>query len=170
MCCGLILSSSAFAAGKQQREIETLSGAPVLQNEIPNVFRPIGNFFKRLFGKRRQPRDIDYMINVTSLALSKTEVVASCSSSNTAQNNSCSASEQLIEVSTEAYNPGIDVLTFNYTVSGGKIIGKGAKVIWDLSGAKPGTYLITAGADDGCGVCGQTITKEVKVIECPNCN
>ncbi len=50
-----------------------------------------------------------------------------------------------------------------------RIIGKGKKVIWDLSNVKTGTYTITADADDGCGVCGKTVTKEIKIIECPNC-
>ena len=31
----------------------------------------------------------------------------------------------------------------------------------------PGTYTITVGVDDGCGVCGKTITREIKVVETP---
>ncbi len=31
----------------------------------------------------------------------------------------------------------------------------------------PGTYTITAGADDGCGVCGNIVTKRVTVTRCP---
>ena len=63
----------------------------------------------------------------------------------------------------------IDLLAFNYTVSGGKIIGVGPKIVWDLSGVRPGTYTITASVDNGCGVCGETMTKTVKVVECPDC-
>jgi hypothetical protein len=54
-------------------------------------------------------------------------------------------------------------LTYNYTVSGGKIIGSGAEVIWDLSNALIGTYTITGGVDDGCGICGATKTKTVVI-------
>jgi hypothetical protein len=58
------------------------------------------------------------------------------------------------------------VLTYNYTVSGGRIVGQGANVSWDLTGAQPGTYTITAGVDDGCGVCGKTQTRTITVTEC----
>ena len=70
-----------------------------------------------------------------------------------------------IEVVTKATNPNSDALIYHYVVSSGKIIGKGEKVIWDVSGVKPGTYTITAAVDDGCGFCGKTQTKTVIVKE-----
>ena len=63
-------------------------------------------------------------------------------------------------------DPENDVLTYNYTVSGGRIVGTGANVSWDLSGLCPGTYTIVAGVDDGCGLCGKTQTKTVNVVQC----
>ena len=66
-------------------------------------------------------------------------------------------------------DPENDVLTYNYTVSGGRIVGTGAAVQWDLSGLQPGSYTITAGVDDGCGLCGQTRTETVRVVTCPDC-
>ncbi len=66
-------------------------------------------------------------------------------------------------MTTEAGDPENDVLTYNYTVSGGTIIGQGAKVVWDLTGVEAGTYTITAGVDDGCGVCGTTKTETVVI-------
>ena len=60
-------------------------------------------------------------------------------------------------------------LTYNYTVSGGRIVGQGANVTWDVGGLQPGTYTITAGVNDGCGVCGQTQTKTITVKECAKC-
>jgi hypothetical protein len=45
----------------------------------------------------------------------------------------------------------------------GKIVGYGAKVVWDLTGVKAGTYTITAAANDGCGLCGKFVTKTVVV-------
>ena len=54
-------------------------------------------------------------------------------------------------------------------VSGGRIVGSGANVQWDLSGVGKGTYTITTGVDDGCGVCGKTETKTVTVEECSDC-
>jgi hypothetical protein len=72
----------------------------------------------------------------------------------------------MIDVSATAVDPENDVLTYNYTVSGGRIVGSGANVQWDLSGVNPGSYTITAGVDDGCGLCGQTQTKTITIAEC----
>ncbi len=35
-----------------------------------------------------------------------------------------------------------------------------------MSGVRPGTYTITVGVDDGCGICGKTQTKTIEVKEC----
>ena len=40
---------------------------------------------------------------------------------------------------------------------------------WDLSDVVPGQYTITAGVDDGCGICGKTKTKEVTVVNTQDC-
>nr|HQU86838.1 hypothetical protein [Pyrinomonadaceae bacterium] len=104
--------------------------------------------------------------DVTNVSLSQTEITANCVSNSSV----CADSKRTLEISTTAVDPEDDVLIYSYTVSGGKIIGQGAKVVWDLSGVKPGIYTIVVGVDDGCGVCGKTITQEIKVIECPNCN
>ena len=61
------------------------------------------------------------------------------------------------------FDPESDVLTYNYTVSGGRIVGQGANVKWDVGGFSPGHYTITAGVNDGCGVCGKTQTKTITV-------
>lgn len=92
----------------------------------------------------------EYSANVTNLELSESEIPFL-------------PSEKKIQVSTTAVDPENDVLTYHYTVSAGKIIGSGPKVLWDLSGGAMGTYTITAGVDDGCGVCGKTITKTVTI-------
>jgi hypothetical protein len=48
-----------------------------------------------------------------------------------------------VDVKATAVNPDNDILTYNYTVTGGRIIGAGAKVKWDLTGVRSGTYTIT---------------------------
>jgi hypothetical protein len=104
--------------------------------------------------------------NVESLTLSTDRITIPCPSS--LKGTTCS-DNWTISVSTKATDKDKkDILTYNYTVSGGRIIGSGANVTWDLSGVRPGTYTITAGADDGCGVCGMTKTETVTVEEC-NC-
>jgi hypothetical protein len=106
--------------------------------------------------------------HVDELSLSKYEFTPDCpaSDSSEAEGNSDYAE---IEVATKGFSTDpTDVLTYNYTVSGGKIVGSGANVVWDLSGVKPGSYTITAGVDNGCGVCGATKTVVVIIRE-PNC-
>jgi hypothetical protein len=68
-----------------------------------------------------------------------------------------------IEVITSAADPEADVLTFSYVVSGGRIVGAGAKVLWDLTGIAPGRYTITVGVDDGAGIVGERKTRTVTV-------
>jgi len=67
------------------------------------------------------------------------------------------------QVDTTAQDPDNDVLTYNYVVSGGKIVGVGARVVWDLSGSALGTYKITVGVDDGCGICGRILSKVITI-------
>jgi hypothetical protein len=106
LCFGLILSSSGFAESKQRREIKLLPATPSVQNEIPNIFRPIGDFFRKLFGKKRQVIYCPPPASVTNLILDKTEVFANCS----ADGKTCADNMQTIEVSTEAFDPENDVL------------------------------------------------------------
>ena len=168
-CLCVFFSSLCFAESSERRDENAQSSFAISKtfanNEFPNIFRPIGNWFKRIFGKKREPYEPPFP-SVINLTLSQTEVIATCP----VNNNACSNNAQSIEISTESSDPEDDILVFLYQISGGKIIGKGAKVVWDLSGLKPGTYTIIAAMDDGCGGCGKTVTKEVKVIECPNCN
>ena len=56
-----------------------------------------------------------------------------------------------------------------YEVSGGKIIGEGELVKWDLRGVKPGHYTVTAEVEEKDGF-PQKGTKTVTVIECERCN
>ncbi|HLM59732.1 MAG TPA: hypothetical protein VK308_02900, partial [Pyrinomonadaceae bacterium] len=107
--------------------------------------------------------------DVIGLDLSQSEIMLGCNPVDKKQNKSCVPDKKEISVFTNIINPMNDVLTYDYRVSGGKIVGKGAKVVWDLSGVKAGTYKITAVADNGCGPCGKWITKTVVVKDCPDC-
>lgn len=115
------------------------------------------NWFGNSKLKNRIFHQISTPANVTDLILSQTELSAR------------TGDDAKIEVNTIAKDNENDVLVYNYTVSGGKIIGLGAKVIWDLSGEKAGTYMIKVGVDDGCGICGKWMSKTVVVKECPDC-
>jgi len=109
------------------------------QKKAPAIFRPFVYLFNKVTGKS-EPM-IRPMVNMGCLELSKTEIFAN--SSNNFQTVEITATPD-----PDRADP-TNVPTFNYTVSG----------------VKPGTFMITAAADDGCGVCGTTITMEVKVTE-----
>ena len=103
--------------------------------------------------------------DITNVLLSQTDVIANCPTNPSV----CSDSKRTVEVLSEAVDPEKDGLTYHYTVTAGKVIGTDAKVVWDLTGVKAGTYTITAAVDDGCGFCGKTMTKTVVVRQCPDC-
>jgi hypothetical protein len=50
-----------------------------------------------------------------------------------------------------ASDPDRDPLLYTWSTTGGRIRGDGADVVWELKGAQPGTYTVTAMVDDGCG-------------------
>jgi hypothetical protein len=117
---------------------------------FPNIFRKIKRGFRRMVGLpvyvcilKNTPAD------VTALSLSREKITAD--------------DERSVEILIETYDAEKDVLTYIYTVSGGRIIGVGTKVTWDLSSLEPGTYTISASANDGLPG-GKSITKVV-IIE-----
>ena len=158
VCLCFALPISAVDARSLTVNRDLIGGAAV-QDGFPNVFRPIGNLFKKLFGRNRRLTETGYA-NVTGLFLSRREVSADC-----AGKKAVCLEDKRIGVYAEGTDPENDPLIFQYNVSGGKIIGQGDKVVWDLTGEKPGVYTVTAGVDDGCGVCGYTQTRTVTVIE-----
>jgi hypothetical protein len=105
---------------------------------------------------------------VTAVALSDSEITLPCPAGFGSASGGCNDSTT-VNVTTTAVDPENDVLTYNYTVSGGRIVGQGANVQWDLSGVGKGTYTLTAGVDDGCGVCGKTQTQTLAIVDCPDC-
>lgn len=71
----------------------------------------------------------------------------------------------LIDVFAEAIDPDGDSLLYTYDVTGGKIIGSGKDVQWDLSDIQPGKYQIRIEVDDGHGAIVEE-TKEIEVVKC----
>ncbi|CAN5220476.1 hypothetical protein BH20ACI1_BH20ACI1_15350 [soil metagenome] len=130
---------------------------------------PHGFMFGISAGRRNArgaPRAVNQFANVTNLSVSETTVTIPCRPGFVPREGTTCSTDMSTNVSTTAVDPENDVLTYNYTVSGGRIVGSGANVSWDLTGVNPGTYTITAGVDDGCGVCGETKTQTITVAEC----
>ena len=142
-------------------------------NGVPPGFQvssdPHGFIFQFTAGRRNKrlgdtPRPF---ANVDSVTLSSREIVIPCPPGYRPKAGVSCPEGTTINVATRASSTDpTDVLTYSYTVSGGRIVGSGANVTWDLSGVRPGTYTITAGADNGCGVCGTTKTETITVKEC----
>ncbi|MGB7070274.1 MAG: hypothetical protein WBD22_12335 [Pyrinomonadaceae bacterium] len=141
---------------------------------IPQGFNtstdPHGFILQTFIGRRdeRQEEIENKPANVTDLTVSDAVVYLPCAPGFRSTSGGCSDTTSL-NISTTASDPENDVLTYNYTVSGGRIVGQGANVSWDLSGVQKGTYTITSGVDDGCGICGQTQTKTITIEECADC-
>jgi hypothetical protein len=141
-----------------------------LRGIYPFSTDPHGYIFQFAIGRRNDrgtPPDINVPADVTGLEVGDTEVNLGCPPGMIA-GPSCNES-QSVSVRTTAVDKENDTLIYNYTVSGGRIVGQGANVNWDLAGVKAGTYTITSGVDDGCGVCGKTQTKTITVKECADC-
>lgn len=129
---------------------------------------PHGFIFQITAGRRnaRKTEILNIPANVESLTLGEASVSPPCPPNTRPREGSTCSDDMSVSVTTVARDAENDVLTYNYTVSGGRIVGQGANVTWDLSGAQPGTYTITAGVDDGCGVCGATKTQTITVAAC----
>jgi hypothetical protein len=162
--------------GLDDGEIENIKFIPLeknypalCSNENLREFNSTEEWFLNKIKSRPYKEIREYSANVAELTLSENEITAYCITKDSPKGEICSEDAE-IEIATkgESGDP-TDVLTYNYSVSGGKIIGTGANVTWDLTGVKPGKYTITAGVDNGCGVCGTTRTQEVIVKDCPDC-
>jgi len=127
------------------------------------------SWFREKLKERRSVRELKPVAHVLGLILSKEEITAACDDAALTGGRKCPADTKImVETDAESSDPA-DVLVYNYTVSGGRVVGNGALVTWDLSGVKPGIYTITASVDNGCGLCGRTMTKTVVVRECADC-
>lgn len=148
----------------------SLSGVPVGFNPSSD---PHGFMFQTTFGRRNKlqgdvPRPV---ANVTGVTVSTRRIVIPCEPGTVPVSGSC-PDGTTVSVGTTVENPGNEVLTYQQTVSAGRIVGQGANVTWDLSGVRPGTYTITSAVDNGCGFCGKTVTETVEVVKCdckPDC-
>lgn len=146
----------------------TTTGAPAGIGVSSDPHGYIAQFF---VGRRdkRAGEVVNQPANVDSVTLSGNVITLPCPPGQTSASGACADGSKMISVSTRASDPENDVLTYNYTVSGGRVVGTGANVQWDLSSAQAGTYTIVTGVDDGCGVCGRTDTKTITIRDCPDC-
>lgn len=104
--------------------------------------------------------------DVEKLELDRNEVTLPCPPGRRPPEGKTCDDDFRIKVKTTALNPKNSELTYQYTVSGGRIKGVGAEVVWDLSGVRAGTYTITAAVNDGAGFFGKAQTETLRIREC----
>jgi len=156
-----VLANAPIAHGSDETEFKKCRDEnPALapRYDFPESIRAAKRKFRKIYGK-----DVPYCPNfyadVTRLTLDSWELIA----------ESDIGSPAYVNIFTEFFDPDNDVVTFNYKVSGGKIIGQGARVTWDVTGLAPGTYTIIAGVNDGAGICGQIKKQKLEILECDTC-
>jgi hypothetical protein len=58
---------------------------------------------------------------------------------------------KLAILSANASDADRDQVLYTFTTTGGRIMGDGSAVIWDLGSVQPGSYTASVEVDDGCG-------------------
>lgn len=107
--------------------------------------------------------------NVDDVMLDEEKLMRKCGPGRKPFEGQVESDDMIVKVTTKASDPENDLPTFGYVVSGGKIVGDGPIVDWDLTDAEPGTYTLIAMAQDGYGVTGRVAKKRVDVYECDTC-
>jgi|GEM_PF-1926661 len=74
-----------------------------------------------------------------------------------------------VQVHVDASDSEGDLLRYKWKVTGGKVVGKGPTVVWNLAGVRPGKYTITIKVDDGQSDLVATQSRTVVVIACVDC-
>lgn len=70
-----------------------------------------------------------------------------------------------VALNAQGSDPNGDTLLYDWTVTGGRVVGEGSLVAFDTTGLAPGEYKITIRVDDGCG--GSALaTKALRVSNC----
>jgi hypothetical protein len=142
-----------------------------LQNGRPAGLRtsddPHGFMFQFWIGHRnaRKPDVLPNNAPVVNPSLSANEIIRPCPPGQKPKAGQNCPESSSVQLAANATDPDGDQLLYTYSVTGGRIVGDGANVTWDLAGAAPGTYTATIQVDDGCG-CVTTQTKEITIRDC----
>ncbi|HEY0429565.1 MAG TPA: TIR domain-containing protein [Pyrinomonadaceae bacterium] len=136
------------------------------KDKKPNVFQRFFKWLRKLF-RGKKPPVTNLPPSIQGVSLSESEIYMLCSFGQKPRSGQCN-DNSTVSVNTAATDADGDTLQYQYTVSGGRIVGSGTNVTWDLSSTGEGTYTITVSVDDGyCQAnCGQPLTREVSVKSC----
>lgn len=107
---------------------------------------------------------------VESVSFDKEKVTLACPWVSLRSKQPCPPEDRKIMVSTISPNAEKNSWNYYYFVTGGKIIGEGANVVWDFTGVRPGDYLITIGVGKDGVIKGNYVSKMVVAYSCENCH
>jgi hypothetical protein len=128
------------------------------------LFIPFG-LSSKTYAQKKKENKPSPAIEIEKIELNKKELVIYCPYS-----KYCKKENFSIDVQTTVRNSQNAPLIYEYTVSGGRIVGQGAKVFWNLEGVRPGKYTITVTVDYGRGFINETKSEIVEIKECPVCD
>jgi hypothetical protein len=128
----------------------------------------IFGFSSETFAQNKNSPDVKSKLvaEVENVTFDKTDVNFLCPVSG----SYCSKDNVNVKVATSVRNAGNEKWTYYYFVSGGKIVGEKANVVWDLLNAKIGKHTLTVGIGRNNLIPGQIITKSISLQECPDCD
>ena len=134
-----------------------------IQSEDPHGFG-----FQLFAGRRneRAPTELPNNPPTVNLTASQTSVTlaAQCPEGQRPVAD-CTPTSAQVQLSSNATDPDGDTLLYTWSTTGGRIVGDGPNVSWDLSGVQAGTYTASVEVDDGCGCIAYSSTS-VTVTAC----
>lgn len=106
-------------------------------------------------------------LEVSWLSVDETTVYIDCPRGELPRSGTPTSDDLVVSVHTIANSNSInDKLTYTYSNTGGKILGSGANVKWDLTDLQPGTYSISVMVEDGKSV-SEVSKKDVNLMNRP---
>lgn len=111
------------------------------------------------------------LAEITRIELDKDEIIISCppfmrSMFKEYRSPCFEDNNGLVEVKTIVNNPKKIPLTYEYTVTNGRIVGDGESAAWHLKNVRPGVHTVTVSIKGKAGVSSETRTAQVRVREC----
>ncbi len=105
---------------------------------------------------------------IASIELDKESVSTVCPISR--PHTECNEDDARIRVRVHTKEVPKTESTYYYIPSGGRIMGSGPEVVWDLSEVPPGNYTISVGVGRDDVIAGETLSKTITVRECDVCD
>ena len=128
-------------------------------------------FIFQLWAGHRNPRTPPPPPNqppTVSVSSSSASITLPCPPGTSSTTCTASATRS-VDLTASASDPDNDTLLFTWSVTGGRLTGEGrGPIVWDLSGANPGTYTATVEVNDGNNHTAMGSTT-VTIAECTNC-